>query len=149
MVSVLRLRARCFGPNNQLCCSGQQLSNLARLLEKNLGPINWFVSDVRPRSQFNLNESPFPIGLGTTDSLVAASSNVVQFESGVFVAVPPTVACPQLRSQIHTDDSTNADLGDALVEIRAFDSTFFEVITLKNAISNAIAEEFGGVVSDE
>ncbi len=149
MVSVLRLRANCFGDANPLCCSGEQLSRLVCSLERELGPLNWFVSDVRPGSKFELREDRNPTKFGTTDSLAVAAENVLQFESGVFLAVPATIACPRLRSEILTDDPTNVDLGDAVVEIRAFDSTFFEIITQKDAISTMLSSEYGGTIDQE
>jgi hypothetical protein len=48
----------------------------------------------------------------------------------VFVGVLPEHTPPRLRDQsIWTDDDDDADLGDATVEVRAFDTTHILVIT--------------------
>jgi hypothetical protein len=41
-----------------------------------------------------------------------------------------------------TEDEEDADLCDALVEVRAFDTTYVSVATNDDAVADRIAEEF-------
>ena len=53
-----------------------------------------------------------------------------QFESGVLSGVPRTVGRPVFRAGgVWTEDEEASDLGDSVVEIRAFDTTFLLAVT--------------------
>jgi hypothetical protein len=70
---------------------------------------------------------------------------VTQFESGVFVGVPSECLNPRFRTGgLWTEDEEDADLCDAFVEVRAFDTTYVSVATNDDAVAARIAEEFVG-----
>jgi hypothetical protein len=59
--------------------------------------------------------------VGDTQALIRAALNVEQFESGVFVGVRHSLEQPAFRTGgLWTEDEDAADLGDAIVEVRAF-----------------------------
>ena len=81
--------------------------------------------------------------IGSTLSLVEEASGIVQFERGVFIACMSTTSQPNLRQSVATDDDVDVEQGDSLLEIRAFDCSFFEVIARKDfPFSEVFKEQF-------
>jgi hypothetical protein len=81
--------------------------------------------------------------IGRTREFLPAVQQVDQFLRGVFLAVRPEKKEPHFRELIDTEDPVDVDLGDAVVEIRAFDTTFFEVLTKDESVLSAITNAFG------
>lgn len=68
--------------------------------------------------------------MGNADALIEFSLKVDQFISGVFAGVPKEIDAPRFRdgglwSEDHGEDA--ADLGDSVIEIRAFDTSWIEI----------------------
>jgi hypothetical protein len=84
--------------------------------------------------------------IGDTKVLASAAQTVAQFESGVFAGVSSRCLNPRFRSGgLWTEDEEAADLGDVLVELRAFDATYISVATNDVELAERIAKELGGV----
>ncbi|MFO0591156.1 MAG: hypothetical protein U0441_26660 [Polyangiaceae bacterium] len=78
-------------------------------------------------------------------ALAHAVAEVEQFESGVFVGVPGELNDPAFRSGgLWTEDEDAADLGDAVVEVRAFDWTYWSVATNNADILSSVLRRFPG-----
>jgi hypothetical protein len=108
----------------------------------------WYAADV------TASDAPFPgehggqpVRVGDSEQVIARARAVGQFQSGVFAGVPAAVPSPWFRSGgLWTDDPEGADIGDAIVEIRAFDATYLDVATRDVALVYALADRFAGSV---
>lgn len=126
-----------------VACTGEQLARLVRSLPGDARPYRWFCADVRTNGP-----SPFPAGtapaeVGDTTTLEMLARSVDQFDSGVFFAVPPSVTSPKFRKDPVTDDEPGADLGSAVLEVRAFDWSYLELAGVDTSLVRDVARAFG------
>lgn len=135
---VLRATPSAF--SQDLACLGTQLVTLLELIEIGHPSLRWYLGDIQTIGPSPIHgRSPIPVLLGDTNTLVQAARNVEQFESGVFSGVPTTVSHPKFRDGgLFTEDEEAADLGDAIVELRAFDTTYWSIATTESDLSDAI-----------
>lgn len=64
-----------------------------------------------------------------------------QFESGVFVGVPSLVSSPSFRAGgLWTEDYDEADLGDAALELRAFDTSYWLIAALEAGLCGDVLQ---------
>jgi hypothetical protein len=114
-------------------CLGQQLEELLEFIElySTSRDTIWYASD--------LDSSPIPECIrkfgdfipkkvGNTRALIAICQQVTQFRSGIFLAFSNDVG-DHLKEEFGTEDEEFRDIGAAVLEIRAFDTTFLEVYT--------------------
>ena len=131
-------------------CQGVHIAEVIRLVGAMQPELRWYVADVRTTGcKLPFESTSFPLYIGDTDALINMTLCVEQFESGVFAAVPHSVAHPCFRNGgLWTEDDDLADLGDAVVEIRAFDTTYVSVASgdaeLLDVIKDAIAAGLRG-----
>lgn len=73
--------------------------------------------------------------------MIEAAQRVDQFESGVFAGVPSVIAQPVFRAGgLWTEDEEAADLGDAAVEVRAFDTSYWSIATADPDLAQILRE---------
>lgn len=139
---VIHLDPTAFG--GEPVCLGRQLAELLRAIETVHPELRWYGGDIQaigPRSMSA--RKPTPVLLGSTEALVQAARAVEQFESGVFVGVSGSVSCPVFRAGgLWTEDEEDADLGDALIEVRAFDTSYWSIGTTDAKVVSQIGERF-------
>jgi hypothetical protein len=127
----------------RVCCLGPQLARIVTILTKCLGEAVWYSTDVDFVGQgFPMPSQNLQL-LGRSSRLIELANRVDQFLRGVFLAVDAKSTSPQFRKDMDTEDSIDAEPGDALVEIRTFDTTFFELHTQDGKIAEFIARTFG------
>ncbi len=105
----------------------------------------WYGSDVDTlgdnlKIENLMNE--FPRKIGTTEELLHLAENVHQFQSGVFILMPKDYG-EQLDIEYYTEDEPFRDLGDAILEIRTFDTSFFLVYSNDLQVIDTLSKEFG------
>jgi hypothetical protein len=129
-----RLDSTSFG--EQVACAGDQVAEVVTLIEAALGPVAWTYFDLRAIGAVKLPKG----NLWTTEEARLFCESVQQFESLVLFAIPfGSKAPPRLRRDPRTDDDPRADLGDAVAEVRAFDTTYIEVSLKREALRAAYA----------
>lgn len=72
---------------------------------------------------------------------MAVAGQVEQFLSGVFFGVVGEAA-PAFREDPSTEDPIPTDLGNAFVEIRMFDTTFIEVLSVERSHLRRLALKY-------
>jgi hypothetical protein len=144
-VRIFRLEREAF-ENAATACQGEQIAAVAVAVGDVRSGLTWYAADVQTIGpSLVASRRPIPELIGGTSTLASAARSVAQFESGVFVAVPSGYLNPKFRSGgLWTEDEEAADLCDALVEVRAFDTTSVSVATNDDAIADRIAEKFVG-----
>ena len=139
---ILRLRGESID-GRHVCCLGSQLARIVTSLMGQLADVSWYIADVEVIGTSRLAQGQTPQFVGQSHQFVALVQDVDQFLRGVFLAVRGGRLQPHFRERIDTEDPVNVDLGDALVEIRAFDTTYFELLTMDSAIAAVGAAGFG------
>lgn len=127
-------------------CEGRQIALVLRAVAEVAPDLVWFGSDVRgPGSSFwSRFRGPYPGRVGLADEAAREAEAVSQFESGVLVGVPASVARPRYRDGgVWTEDADDADLGDGVVEIRAFDTSYVMVATTSAEVRTRLAQSAG------
>ena len=134
-------------------CLGEQLIEILDFIElyPAIKDAIWYASD--------LDSSPIPECIrkfgdfipkkvGNTRDLITICQHVDQFLSGIFLAFSKDVG-DHLNEEFGTEDKEFRDIGDAVLEIRAFDTTFLEVYTNDYNLVHKIAEKFHCEISTE
>lgn len=112
------------------------ISAIDRLIPR----MRWYSADTVPSLQgLPRTNERFPIHVGSASELAELAGRVEQFERGVFAGAL-IESTPSFREGgTYTEDPEDADLGDAVVEVRAFDTSYIEVLTLELATAESLA----------
>jgi hypothetical protein len=134
--------------NEELSCLGWQFAEILKSIKDYTENYNWYIFDVLGTSNFSLVEL-FPINKSglcivlSTDELIDKVKKVIQFESGVFIAVQKgeeinwDFAClPE------TEESEGLQHPFAEIEIRTFDYSFFEIYGMDVDIEKIVLNYF-------
>ncbi|MCG8424203.1 MAG: hypothetical protein MJE77_40440 [Proteobacteria bacterium] len=140
---VVHFGADAFG--TQAACLGQQVAAIVASIDKVLPNLRWYAADVECTGAQFTHRTPTAVGVGDADAFMHVALQVDQFTSGVFVGIPVDLAQPRFREGgLWTDDDESADLGDAVVEVRAFDTTYVSVASTNEALLHRLESEFAG-----
>ncbi|WP_028596377.1 hypothetical protein [Paenibacillus assamensis] len=134
--------------NEELSCLGWQFAEILLSLKEYSHDYIWYIFDVSATSESSLYEL-FPkhsqefFSVLSTDELIASVKRVIQFESGVFIAVQKGAGVDWDFDQLpETEESEGLQHPLAEIEIRTFDYSFFEIygsnIEVKKIILNHI-----------
>ncbi len=137
---IIRLEPAAF--RSATSCLGEQLVALLRTIQGLCPDLKWYVADVQTIGPSPVHgRDPTPICIGDTRALVQAARRVSQFERGVFAGVPASVDEPAFRAGgLWTEDEEAADLGDAAIEVRAFDMSYWSIATADPNLATRISE---------
>lgn len=138
---VIRFGSTSF--DSETVCLGSQLSEILRIIDRVTVGLDWYVADVQTlESQFPQYARPAPVKVGDTITLRKLVETVSQFEGGVFAGVPADIAEPAFRDGgLWTEDEEFADIGDAIVEVRAFDTSYISVASRNLDLLEAMERE--------
>lgn len=140
--SIIRLGPRSF--QNEASGLGTQLVQLLATIHPIRPDLSWYAADVRVIGHFPVSRrEALPNFVGNTVQLIGSAQRVEQFESAVFAGVPSSIHNPTFRAGgLWTEADEAADLGDAMAELRAFDTSYWFVATVEAELSRAIVERF-------
>lgn len=130
--------------DDQFQCKGYQLKNILCILESFTKDFNWYVTDVLTNTGYvkdlpidNLNF------VGSTKKLKSIAANIEQFDSGIFIAASKTFNIDKYKlKRFDTDSDPEMHIPEALIEIRAFETTFFEIYTYDQSVIDKLMKEF-------
>lgn len=111
-------------------CTGSQFVLLINSLAKQLENCYWYIADISATrsllpSTLVENSANFT-KVGKTQELVQLIGQIDQLASGIFLAIPKNIVEPDLSRDFDTESDPTEDLGDAVIEIRALDTCYFE-----------------------
>jgi hypothetical protein len=143
-LAISHFHAADFG--DTVSCLGRQLCRVIQTASDLLPAAHWYVADVRLTGARAEDWEPrVPIRIADTAQMLARIAQIQQFESGVFAAVPTEILTPVFRDQeLWTDDEDVADLGDAVIEIRAFDTSYISVASADTRLIQRIKDALLG-----
>lgn len=104
-------------------CEGWQLAEVLLAIEAIRPGLRWYAADVSTAQQpAELPDGRMPRLVGETAVLARLCVELARFERGLFAAVPAAIDRPVFRRQkLFSSDDERADLGDAILEVRARD----------------------------
>ncbi len=126
-----------------ICCSGVQLRELLDQISSWVNDCVWYLSDVKVNNSVEICiAGELQKQRLSNEALSKLCSQVDQFLSGIFLAVPAKIVNPRLNSGILTEDEPSSDLGDVILEIRAFDTSYFELYTTECKLADYIIKTY-------
>ena len=127
-------------------CTGIQLIRILGAIRDFLNDSDWYISDISTNNSvsglFSIENSNLPLKVGNIDKLIQLTTQVDQFLSGIFLCVPSSIQNPTWSRNFDTEDEPTEDLEDALIEIRAFDTTCFEIYTSNSTWIQSLLNSF-------
>ena len=136
---------------SEFSCSGEQLCLLLTELMTVQRDIKWFACDV---SAVNLPlywksfSDGTPREVGTADDFLRQIKAVEQFESAVIFATDGD-STQEFSLEHFTEDERFTDIEFANLQIRAFDTTYFELYSTDKALLEEVHNRFGGKLEQQ
>lgn len=125
-------------------CSGEQLALLLCEIEKIKNNIVWFASDFSWKTGC-IGENGHPEKLGSSDKTIDTLRSVEQFFSGVLLGFDANKLPVSFAKHRFTEDERFIDNQDAYVEIRLFDTSYFEVYFSEKGSITGLGKRFNFV----
>jgi len=122
-------------------CLGPQLEQLVKVLHLNDNSEQWYYADVETNGASSFSCAPGLHKVGNSEDFANLLVGTDQFQSGVFLV--SRISSPRFRANPTTEDTHLVDLGDADVEIRAFDTTYFEVYSRDLDLLERLSNTYG------
>ncbi|NET47730.1 MAG: hypothetical protein F6K09_03195 [Merismopedia sp. SIO2A8] len=129
---------------DRVCCTGNQLAAVLHALDAVLQDEQWYAADIAVNQRFpwaSLSSQNQAAHIGNIENLARFATQIDQFLSGIFLAVPSYIS-PIWNRSFDTEDEPTHDLGDAILEIRAFDTSYFELYTSNPQIFDLLRASF-------
>lgn len=136
---ILRLSGEHF--QNELSCLGEQLVKILTCIQHEASNLTWFAFDVfgsgnQPSEV--LFPNPFS-EISSTDELIKKAKEIVQFHSGVFIGIKKGKDIEwDFNALPETEESEGLQHPEAELEIRPFDTSYFEIYGMDINIENKI-----------
>jgi hypothetical protein len=135
----------------RVSCTGRQLSIILNALGALGDNYAWFAADVSANEKLppalSLQDTAL-FRVGDIREFKEACGQVEQYLTGVFLAVPSAGENTLWRCAFNTEDPPFRDLGKAVLEIRAFDTTYFEVYAVERSLLEPLASRFNVPIED-
>jgi hypothetical protein len=135
--------------NDQFVGTGLQLRQLLGHLGASVQDCVWYGADIEATGmRHEALKGWVPQRIGSIDELWAASMAVDQFIWGVFLALPVAVGLPDWPAEVGAQDPAFRDIGSARLEVRAFDTSWWDVYSSDSVLMQRLAGEFGVAVKE-
>ena len=136
--------------DNNFCCLGNQLVKILNILHPYVKNCSWYVAEI-----ITNDNPPYKLGLqnanpqliGNFDNLQKIVSGVDQFQSGQFVAFPPE-GCVVADKLFYPEDGVFSKIGFPILEISAFDTSYYEIYTNDVNLVRSIFNHFAHNIVD-
>lgn len=132
-------------PRTTVACLGDQMADVLEVVESVSPGLVWYAADIENAGPaFIPNRTPSPQLIGRLEDFLPRLRTSAQFLAGVFAGAPASVDTPCFRDGgLWTEDPSVVDLADTSVEVRAFDTTYIEVISTRLDILKSVGKAFG------
>lgn len=142
-----------FYPSTVICL-GSQMISLIDFLETRLPPHTWYIADIdaigQTTKKYNI-QSRLIKKIGPASSLKKICAEIDQFLSGVFFAVQNGQQDESIDVEVDTEDKPFRilNINGVLLEIRAFDTSFFDFFSENEKILKELSENFKSHVKQD
>lgn len=140
---ILRLSGKHF--QSDLSCLGEQFAQILACIQHETSHFTWFAFDVFGSSN-QPSEGLFPKPYSeilSTDELINKVKEIVQFHSGVFIGIRKGKEMVwDINILPETEESEGLQHPEAEIEIRPFDTSYFEIYGMDIEIRKKIKSSF-------
>lgn len=140
---IIKLSGEYFG--NEVSCLGGQFAEILNCILQETEQLSWYVFDVFGSSHQSLDvlfPKPF-CEIENTVVLINKVKDVVQFQSGVFIGVHRETRVDwDIDFLPETEEGEGLQHPSAVIEIRPFDFSYFEIYGVDNVIGGKIMSCF-------
>lgn len=140
---TIRLSSEHFG--NEVSCLGDQFARILNCIAQETEQLSWYVFDVFGSSHQSLDilfPKPY-CRIENTVDLINKVKEVVQFQSGVFIGVHRETRVDwDMDILPETEEGEGLQHPSAVIEIRPFDCSYFEIFGVDNVIEKKIMSCF-------
>lgn len=149
----LMLSKENFYPSTMVCL-GSQMISIINFLETKLPPHTWYSADIDANGQgakkYNLHSEVIK-KIGTDSSLIKICAEIDQFLSGIFFAIENGQQYKSIDIEVDTEDEPfrRLNIDGVLLEIRAFDTSYFDFFSEHEKIIKELSEKFKSHVKQE
>ena len=133
----------------EISCTGEQLCLVLEEISHSGRSLAWFSADVTLNSTsaaWDVYDTGNPVLIGNYDALLALCKDADQFTSGVFLGVLESDTPKQWTKAFDTEDVPFSENDTAYIEIRAFDTTYFEIYSCNHELLKGLSERFGSKI---
>lgn len=142
----LEITGACF--DEEVSCMGRQLERILQSVGRvQSAELTWYLFDVYGGTDMSLLDL-FPadsvglIKISNTGELAKRVKQVVQFESGVFIASENDELKVDYKNEPHSEAELGFQLRQSVIEIRAFDFQGFEVFLRDEEMYKHLSRDF-------
>ena len=128
-----------------LSCTGEQLVLIVDCVRKYLSDYDWYSADVSTMSsnkEWEIYKSEVPKLIGGSTKLIKFAEVTDQFTSGVFLAANKKYRFMGFSNTYETEDEQYIDIEFCELEIRAFDTSYFEIYSKERKFIDVLADRF-------
>ncbi len=142
---LMEIKVKGTNVNGDDCdCLGSQLADLIERIAPALPGVIWLSADVDTTRGVI---SPFSddlecIEIGPSEVLIALSRTVHQYLQGVFIAVKPEDVDAIRGQETHTEFMNHKSFKQSILEIRAFDTSYFSIYIRRKDVAELLIENF-------
>jgi hypothetical protein len=125
-------------------CLGTQLVTIIRSIQAFTQTSTWYGCDIEVNGEFPFKhclQGWTAKKIGANECIIKLAQDTDQFLSGVFLALPQDHG-EALNQEFGTEDEPFRDIEEAILEIRAFDTSYFEVYSNDKALMDVLANSF-------
>ncbi|MFN4215116.1 MAG: hypothetical protein ACK4FQ_09855 [Exiguobacterium sp.] len=146
MLFSLEINGACF--DEEVSCMGRQLERILQSINRvQSTELTWYLFDVYGGTDMSLldlfpSDSVGLIKISNTGELAERVKQVVQFESGVFIASLDEQLVIDRKLEPHTEAEFGFQLNRSMIEIRAFDFQCFEILLRDEGMYNQLSRAF-------
>ena len=126
------ITSKCF-PQDEVICLGSQLISIVTSIKNDLSPHIWYGADVdavgKGAKKYNLNKIQLSL-IGSDLQFINYCSEIDQFIWGDFLCIDSNFTSQSFQDiELETEDEPFRPINanGVLIEIRAFDTTYFEI----------------------
>ena len=141
------LTSKCF-PTDKAICLGTQLISIVHALKDFLPEHLWYGADVvavgKNATNSNVNDTQANL-IGNDLHFTKYCSGIDQFIWGVFLCINSRFSSPNIQDiEIETEDPSFRSIAcdGILLEIRTFDTSYFEIYSEDKKITEIISKQF-------
>lgn len=122
---------------NTVACLGLQLQGILGVITQEYPDLIWYVADINAVQVMPddiTRSDPAPKYIGSKERIIDFAGLFDQFLTGVFLAVPMESHTRMPNQMYVTEDLPFRKIDPAVLEIRAFDTSYFEIYSTEKHI---------------
>ena len=130
--------------SSDLCGTKEQLSILINLIGQYNSKVKWYLADIEtiPDGWLNLPANHIPFYIGNSNELINKLEDKYQFIFAIFICYSESSENKVWTRSYWSEDNEVPDLQGALLEIRPFDTSYYEIYGRDYQIIKFISDKF-------